>query len=195
MAVTDTPTAQRLTQRRSIALLLALAVLAAACGSGESDTINLGSDPLAPDVEVGEVEPSDSGDVIDFSYKTFEGSTAAFSGLPEGPVVVNFFASWCPTCVAELPDFESVAQDLDGQVEFLGLSTSDRKEDSEALIETTGITFATGLDESGEIFQLFEGLAMPTTVFLDADHRVVRVHSGVFNAETLTQTIDEELLS
>ncbi len=180
---------------RLVALLLALSAIAAACGSSGSDTIQLGQEPLSPGAESGEVDSSAAGEAVNFTYETFDGGTAAFADLPDGPVVLNFFASWCPTCVAELPDFESVANDLDGQVTFLGLATSDRTEASTSLLEETGVTFTTGQDLDGQIFRLFEGIGMPTTVFLDADHQVIRVHSGVFNAETLTETINTELLS
>jgi len=182
-------------RHRVAAVLFVIAALAAACGSAGNDTINLGTDPLAPDVESGEVETSASGDVIDFTYETFDGDTVAFADLPDGPVVLNFFASWCPTCVSELPEFEAVSQDLEDEVTFLGLATSERPESAIELVAETGITFATGSDASGEIYQIFEGIGMPTTVFLDADHRVVRVHSGVLTAESLTDTINSDLLS
>ncbi len=181
---------------RLLAVLFAVASIAAACSSDSSNgTISLGDEPLAPAIEAGEVETSVDGEVVNFEYETFDGGTAAFADLPEGPVVLNFFASWCPTCVAELPDFESVSNNLAGEVTFLGLATSDRTEASTALLEETGVTFTTGQDIDGSIFRLFEGLAMPTTVFLNADHEIIRVHAGVFNAETLTETINSELLS
>lgn len=191
-----TTTGRRRRANRLVALLLALSTIAAACGgSSGNDTIQLGQEPLSPGTESGEVDSAATGEAVDFTYETFDGGTAAFAELPDGPVVLNFFASWCPTCVAELPDFESVANDLDGQVTFLGLATSDRTEASTSLIEETGVTFTTGQDLDGQIFRQFEGIGMPTTVFLDADHNVIKVHSGVFNAETLTKTINSELLS
>jgi len=169
-------------------------MLATACSSN-SDTIQLGNEAFAPDVESGEVDSEATGDVVNFSYETFDDETVEFADLPEGPVVLNFFASWCPSCIAELPDFETVSQNFGGDVTFLGLATQDRSDSSVELLERTGVTFATGKDQNGEIFSLFKGLAMPTTVFLDANHEVVRVHSGVFDVESLTETINDDLLS
>ena len=181
--------------RKLAALLVAFAFIAAACSSSGDDVINLGSEPLAADVEIDDVEFEDGGESVNFIYETFEGQPVAFGDLPEGPVVLNFFASWCPSCIAELPDFETVSQNLAGEVNFLGLATSDRSEDSEVLLQNTGVTFDVGKDESGEIFRIFEGLAMPTTVFLNENHEIIRVHSGVLNVESLTDTINEDLLS
>lgn len=180
--------------RKLAALLVAFAFIAAACSSSGDDVINLGSEPLAADVDLEDVEVEDFGESVNFIYETFEGESTTFGDLPDGPVVLNFFASWCPTCVAELPDFETVSQNLAGEVNFLGLATSDRSEDSEILLENTGVTFDVGKDESGEIFRIFEGLAMPTTVFLNENHEIIDVHSGVLNVESLTDSINEHLL-
>lgn len=180
--------------RKLAALLVAFALIAAACSSSGDDVINLGSEPLAADVDLEDVEVEDFGESVNFIYETFEGESTTFGDLPDGPVVLNFFASWCPTCVAELPDFETVSQNLAGEVNFLGLATSDRSEDSEILLENTGVTFDVGKDESGEIFRIFEGLAMPTTVFLNENHEIIDVHSGVLNVESLTDSINEHLL-
>lgn len=186
----------RTKSRKLIAGLFALALIATACGSSGDDVISLGDEPLAPDVEVEQVDPAALDiDSVDFAYRTFEGEGTTFSQLPEGqPVVLNFFASWCPSCIAELPDFETVSQNLAGDVVFLGLATSDRLEDAEGLLAETGVTFNVGTDESGEIFRLFEGISMPTTVFLNENHEIIRVHSGVLNVESLTDTINEDLL-
>ena len=109
--------------------------------------------------------------------------------------MLNFFASWCASCVAELPDFETVSQSFDGEVTFLGLAVQDRRDTAIQLIERTGVTFPTGLDQNGRIFAQFEGFSMPTTVFIHADGTVSSVHSGPLNAETLAQKIHEDLLA
>lgn len=180
-----------------VAILAAVALFAAACSSDDADTIRLGADSGLEVVsgEGGEVESSALGEVIDFTYEDFEGAGQLFSDLPEGPVVLNFFASWCPTCIAEMPDFETVNQNFGGEVTFLGLAMQDRVESAVALVEETGITYEVGNDQNGGIFAIFEGLGMPTTVFLNADHTVARVHTGVLDVDSLTETINDELLS
>jgi thiol-disulfide isomerase/thioredoxin len=180
--------------RRLVAVLFAVAIVATACSSG-SDTISLGDDPLAPSIEAGDVDSGAQGDVVNFTYDTFDDERAEFADLPDGPVVLNFFASWCPTCISELPDFQTVSENLADEVTFLGLAVQDRSENSVQLVADTGITYPVGRDQNGSIFAIFEGLAMPTTVFLDADHQVVRVHSGVFDVESLTETINSDLLT
>lgn len=183
-------------QSKLAALLVGMAVIAAACSSG-NEVIALSDGEVAvptPDVsDQASVEPA--GDGVDFSFENFEGEEIVFSEFSDQPVVLNFFASWCATCIAELPDFESVSNQLDADVEFLGLATNDRLEASEELLAATGVTFDVGQDPTGEIFNIFQGLGMPTTVFINADGTIADVHTGVLNVESLTETINEELLS
>jgi thiol-disulfide isomerase/thioredoxin len=180
---------------RLAAVLMALAVIAVACGS-ESDTISLGEDGLAPNQSSSTAVDSEvTNDEVNFRYDTFDGETVAFSELTDKPVVLNFFASWCPSCIAEMPDFEAVHQAVGEDVEFLGLAMQDRTENAKDLIEDTGISYSVGLDDTGSVFGLMGGLGMPTTVFIDADGVVQRVHSGALDADDLTDLINETLLS
>ena len=106
---------------RRTALMVGLAATAAACSSG-SDTISLGDGGIPVPAPEGDA-PEAGSDAVDFSYVTFEGEELVFSNFSDGPVVLNFFASWCPTCIAELPDFQTVSENLAGDVTFLGLAT------------------------------------------------------------------------
>lgn len=177
---------------RRTALLAGLAATAAACSNG-GDTINLSDGGLPVPSPEGDA-PASGAEGVDFSYVTFDGEPVVFSDFSDGPVVLNFFASWCPTCIAELPDFQTVSENLEGEVTFLGLATQDRAEASDELVENTGVQFDVGRDPDGAIFNIFQGLGMPTTVFINADGTVADVHTGVLNVESLTQAINEELL-
>ena len=177
------------------ALAIALALIAAACGGAASDTSVLGGDD-ASSVDVSNAGEESVGDRVNFQFNDFDGQEIDFSEFSgDGPVVINVFAAWCATCVAELPDFETVSNNLASDVQFLGLSFQDRPEDSIALIETTGVTFQTGFDTDGAIFSQFQGLGLPTTVFIDENGEVVTVHSGVLTEASLTEAIEEDLLS
>lgn len=180
---------------RLLAMLVALVLVAVACGS-DGGTIKLSQDDVAPATGGGVEVDSDAVDeLVTFTFDDFEGESMSFADLPDGPVVLNFFASWCPTCIAEMPDFETVHQNFAGDVTFLGLATQDRVESAVRLVEQTGITYQVGNDQNGDIFSLFGGLGMPTTVFIDAEGKVAKVHTGVLDVESLTDSINDDLLS
>ncbi len=181
---------------RVTALLFVIALIAAACGggSGSDDTINLADDGLTPPASETDAGGDVEGTRVDFTYESFEGGELQFADLTGNPTVVNFFASWCPTCIAELPDFERVSQAFAGEVEFLGLSVQDDPQLSLDLLAETGVTFPVGLDTPGNVFSQFGGLGMPTTVFIDGEGQVIDVHTGVLTEEALTEAIQLNIL-
>lgn len=115
--------------------------------------------------------------------------TVSYDQFRGRPLVLNFFASWCPYCIAEMPGFERVHQQLGPKVSFLGVSQSDPKNASIDLVRQTGITYATAMDPQGSLFRAFGGLSMPVTVFIAPDGQVVDVHSGQINPPELLQFI------
>ncbi|MGI9603726.1 MAG: TlpA family protein disulfide reductase [Acidimicrobiales bacterium] len=189
---------------RLVAGVFVLVLVAAACGGTDDTTpeISLGADTGgaaqtgSSGAEAdGLIPPTSSADVFTAEFADFDGGTQSLAGTAEGkPVVLNFFASWCPNCVAEMPDFEVVNQELAGEVQLVGLATQDAPSDAQGLIETTGVTYPLGLDPAGDFFNVFEGLGMPTTAFLTAEGEVAHVFTGQLDTDGLTEKINEFLL-
>ena len=114
-----------------------------------------------------------------------------YADLSDRPVVLNFFASWCPNCIAEMPDFERVNQRLGDRVAFLGVSQSDPPSASLDLAHQTGITYPTAIDQAGTFFRAVGGLGMPTTVFIRPGGEIAEVWVGQLDATTLQQLIEQ----
>jgi len=175
------------------AILFTLGLVAAACGSSSgsgSDTIKLGQEPLSPSLE--DVQPG-TPDVssLDVPYLTFDGQIQNLNAYAGKPLVVNFFAAWCPNCVSEMPDFEAVHQEIGDAVNIVGLSIDAKVADALGLIDRTGITYDTGWDPNTTTYGVFGGFAMPTTVFIDSSGTVVEVFSGALNADALRKKIEQ----
>jgi thiol-disulfide isomerase/thioredoxin len=109
------------------------------------------------------------------------------------PAVVNFFGSWCAPCIEEMPAFERVHQDVGDQVAFVGMANRDAPEDALATVEATGVTYPTFDDPDAAALTYFGGLAMPTTVFIDAAGQVVDVNSGALTEDELRARITDLL--
>jgi thiol-disulfide isomerase/thioredoxin len=119
------------------------------------------------------------------------GGTVDYAAYADRPIVINFFASWCPFCIAEMPDFERVHRLLGDRVAFLGVSQSDPRKSSIDLVHETGITYDTAIDERGDFFRAVGGQGMPTTIFVRPGGEIAEIWVGPLDAETLKQRVAE----
>ena len=119
------------------------------------------------------------------SFSMLAGGLGSFADYRGAPLVVNFFASWCVPCVAEMPAFESVHQELGAQVGFLGVNLRDAVGDATALVERTGVTYDVARDPAGELAGALGVVAMPSTVFVSGDGTIVATHAGELSADEL----------
>lgn len=131
----------------------------------------------------------------DITLNYFNGESQQLEDLVGRPVVLNFWASWCPACISEMPSFAEVHRRLGDQVEFIGVNMQEVDMDAAlALVEQTGVEYRLVHDPNGSIYRQFGGVAMPTTVFINSDGEVVQVHSGTIFEDDLVALIESELL-
>jgi thiol-disulfide isomerase/thioredoxin len=107
-----------------------------------------------------------------------------------GPVVLNFFASWCPDCRAELDAVATEARAAHGRVAFVGI---DSNESSEAtvvrLLTEAGATYPVGLDTNAKVATAYLVSALPVTYFLDAQGKVVGTALGPQSITSLRRRV------
>lgn len=180
----------------SVAIAALVAGLLLGVGEKDEDATIVTIDPDAENPPaLGQAEDTVGRAAPTSPYETFDGTEASVADYAGTPMVVNFFASWCVPCVREMPDFEAVHQDLGDQVAFVGINMQDSVTKGQELVEDTGVTYDIGRDPDGSLLASFGGVAMPTTVLVDADGTIVRVLSGGTTAEELRAAVDEDLLT
>ena len=110
------------------------------------------------------------------------------------PVVVNLFASWCPSCVTEMPAFEQASHDYAGRVIIVGVDSQDSPAAGLSLARRLGITYPLLADTShADLYRLLQAEGMPVTAFVDRNSTVKRVYSGELDEALLGQLIDQLL--
>ena len=133
-----------------------------------------------------------------FRLPAFAGGTVGNADSAGRPMVVNFYASWCEVCNAEMPSFEKVHQQLGNRVTFLGVNPQQGGSDTDgaqaAMVARTGVTYATARDAQNTLLVMFNTSgALPTTLFVDATGHVVDVHNGGLTEASLTSLIAHDL--
>lgn len=177
-----------------LALTAAGLVLVVASGSGDgSDRSVSAGGSTAPGVGLRPADEVPAGDPLDIEFTRPDDTTATLREQLDGrPMVVNFFAAWCPPCIKEMPDFDAVSRQLASQVDFFGLAI-DRPEDAAEIVDETGITYPWALDSLGDIAGAAQVVQMPTTMFVAADGTVEEIHAGALDRDELRARIAEHL--
>ena len=176
------------------ALLAATAVACAGSTDEEIPKIVLSQDSQGFVAEA-DISPEvpDGTDLSGLTFDTFDGGSGTLAEYAGTPLVVNFFASWCPPCVREMPEFQQVFERLDGKVAFLGLSQDQSAQDALDLVENTGVTYDVGWDLDLEVYKATGSIAMPTTAFVSPSGELLDTFAGVLDAESLAERIETAL--
>jgi peroxiredoxin len=113
----------------------------------------------------------------DFTLKSRDGGNIKLSEQRGNIVLINFWASWCGPCREELPAFEALYQEYqDLGVEILAVNVDDEAEKANVLLQDIEVSFPVLFDTSGEVSQLYDVSAMPTTVIVDRDGNIRVLH-------------------
>jgi cytochrome c biogenesis protein CcmG, thiol:disulfide interchange protein DsbE len=108
-------------------------------------------------------------------------SLAQYAGRP---LIVNFFASWCPPCQQETPLLARFYRTEHGQVTLVGLDENDVLSHALSFTRAKGVAYLVGWDPEAMAASAYGVSALPQTFFLDARHRIV---DRVFGAVTLAE--------
>jgi len=140
-----------------------------------------------------------SGDTLDatrFNTLTFtkeDGSEGTLADYQGQPLVLNFFASWCAPCRAEMPDIQATFEQAQGKVAFLGVNADLTEDAWRSFVAESQVTYPTVFQPDNILFSELGLIGMPSTVLINPDGTVAYQHSGIIDAEELTGLIDEHL--
>ena len=170
-------TARRL---RPTALLVVAVVAVAVVAWAASDSVTAEREAATlPDVAL-----------VDLTDDTREVTLAELTGEP---LVVNFYASWCPPCVGEMREaFGPVDREREDVV-FVGVALQDDPDAALDVARRTDVDYALVADGEGALYQAFGLASMPATVYLGPDGEERGRHNGALTRAQLESQIAEHL--
>jgi thiol-disulfide isomerase/thioredoxin len=181
-------------------LILVVALVLAACGAGESAT------PAAPQAagpaviaaesrlldssggtgmpNVGEVAPN-------FEYTLSDGTRHQLSDLHGKKVLLNFWATWCEPCRAEMPDLQQVLANYGDSVIVLGVNKLETAAVIPPFAEELGVSFPLIVNTDGAIANRYGAKNIPSSFFINTDGTIGARRIGVMTYDFMKSQIDQ----
>jgi peroxiredoxin len=151
------------------------------------------SDPIpSSDSEDNSGEPKiNLMDNYDFTLKDLEGNEVKLSSLKGKKVFLNFWATWCPPCKAEMPDIEKLYQETkDSGLVILAINVDTDKKAAQDFIDANNYNFTVLWDENGEVSRLYQVTAIPTSYFIDTEGFLGGGTRGMISLEAMKEYVN-----
>jgi thiol-disulfide isomerase/thioredoxin len=117
----------------------------------------------------------------DFKLTALDGKPLTLAALQGKVVLLNFWATWCGPCRAEIPDLVALQERYKDRLQIVGLNVDDEEADIKQYVQETGINYPVAMT-SNDVRIQFGGIpALPTSFVLDTEGRVVQKHVGLWN--------------
>ncbi len=125
----------------------------------------------------------------DFTLTTVAGESLTLAAWRGKPVVLNFWATWCPPCRAELPELQAAHERYAGEVIIVGVNQEEPPTAVAAFAGQVGLSFPLPLDVRGDVSRKYAVRSLPTTFFIDRDGIIRRIQIGPVTEATLAQAL------
>jgi cytochrome c biogenesis protein CcmG/thiol:disulfide interchange protein DsbE len=124
--------------------------------------------------------------ISDFTLQDLNGKAVRWSDHEGSGTILNFWATWCPPCLREMPLLDLAHQTYQTQgINVIGISVGESEETVRNYIDSTGITYPIWIngnentgDQTQEIFDLYAGVGLPTTIFADSQGVIRKLYVG-----------------
>jgi thiol-disulfide isomerase/thioredoxin len=132
-------------------------------------------------------------DTPPLSLETLDGGRMELEDHLGRVVVLNFWATWCPPCVEEIPSLERLRElRHDRGLEVLSVDVGEKPGEVRAFLEDKPVNYPVALDPEAAAFKAWNSYAFPTTFILDREHRIRYAVFGAFawDAQEVLDAVD-----
>lgn len=126
----------------------------------------------------------------DFALADLDGNPVRLADLRGRPVIVNFWASYCASCVEEFPLLKSaLAQHKVDGLAVVGIVFQDRSEAARSFMARMQATWPAAMDTTGEVAQAYGIFAPPESFFIDREGRIAGLQIGELSRSDLARQL------
>jgi thiol-disulfide isomerase/thioredoxin len=132
----------------------------------------------------------------DFSLTTITGEEIQLSSLKGRPVIINFWASWCPPCRSEMPLLDKLQQQYQEQnlaILAVNASNQDNIEVVQNFVAQGELSLPILMDVTGKVMNMYNTRVLPSTYFVNSEGIIQNVIIGGMNEATLRIQIEKML--
>lgn len=131
----------------------------------------------------------------DFTVLDKDGNSISLSDNFGKPLVVNFWATWCPPCIAELPAFDDLYEKYGDQVTFMMVNMTDgyqeKLNDVKSFIKDNEYSFPVYFDTEYNAANAYFVNSIPKTIFINENGELSDTHLGAMSEHTLEDYIND----
>jgi len=143
-----------------------------------------GSIPTGPAPEIGKPAP-------DFTVNLLDGSVFRLSEQKGKVVWLNFWATWCPPCRAEMPDIQEVWEEEQGSdLVLVAVDYAESTQTVTEFVEKLGLTFPIGMDSTGQITTNYRVSGFPSHFMIDRNGILREIRVGLMNQATMRAKLE-----
>nr|WP_239587423.1 redoxin domain-containing protein [Bacillus pakistanensis] len=132
----------------------------------------------------------------DFTLTTLDGQTVSLSDYKGKKVIINFWATWCPPCRAEMPHMQNFYEEASEKenVEILAVNVTDLDKGEKAInqfVSEYKLTFPILLDKEGNVSGRYQAVAFPTSYIIDTQGKISKKIIGPMNEEMMVDLVKD----
>ncbi|HZW82222.1 MAG TPA: TlpA disulfide reductase family protein [Candidatus Deferrimicrobium sp.] len=121
-----------------------------------------------------------------FTLTSLDGKKVSLNELKGRPIILNFWATWCPPCKLEMPALDKVyGKSSEKGFTMLTINQQEDVGTIQKFLKENGYSLPVVLDSSGEVGELYQVQGIPTTVFIDSKGVITDIHTGTMPVEDL----------
>lgn len=130
----------------------------------------------------------------DFTVFDKQGNKVKLSDFAGKPIILNFWASWCPPCRSEMPHFNKAYETEKDTVVFMMVDLVDGQRETQAkgqtYVQDQGYDFPVYFDNELQGLNTYRISSIPTTLVIDSAGNVVAEYQGAFDEKALARAIN-----